>query len=245
MATRSPFEEINEGIQQNLLSVLDRLPPAVLFLHGLSPKQREGLDTAREHFSDLKLVLKAYFMGKENPISPAQASRKRFMEDELRYYRAIYDLLWFGWSEIKAEVQNQPESWDWFPEDPGSALMFIFSHDCDAMTGPIINNQPINVRESKRILMEKKTSPQKGSVSYQQRAEHHKRLVRSKKYEQEVLERVSVSGLFLEFCSCAVRKRLRGKSQLRRELNQFKVLQKQHFERIRKLLEGRKGTKAA
>ncbi|WNZ45191.1 hypothetical protein Q2T42_25730 [Leptolyngbya boryana CZ1] len=218
--------------QEMLLATCNGLPPVEEWDRTETIKQGQHFIAVHQHFQDLKKALAAYFSGEANPIGKDDVKRKRLIEGEVAYYLGVYDLFWFGWSEIEAEVsQTYPRSW--FPSSPGEALTTILELDCEAMLSAARGNQ-VNVRESKTLL----------SGSLPDPAMFHglenKRALRTIEYADSVRSR-NESGSFLNFCQLATQKRLRGNPTLRSKLKAFKCLQSKRFDRFRKLAHRIKG----
>lgn len=223
-------------LQKKVLTALAGLPPIDAYLMARSPEQQEDLRAIAWHFADVRMALAAYFSGEKNPIPDAERKRKLFVEREVDYYLAAYNLFWFGWSEIEAEVGQKLQPGQWFPASPGDALVFLLEMDCETMLTPILEGRDVNVWESKKLLAGGIPNPEEFSGLAQKRAK------RTAEYASEVRERATPS-CFLWFCTTAVQKRLRGNEKLKTILKRFKSLQRKRFEERRKLLTGVKGSK--
>jgi hypothetical protein len=227
--------ELDRG---RILNTLNGLPPVSAFLNATSD-QETHLRAVREYFQDLKQALTAYFAGQPNPVGRDDVKRKRLIEQEVSYYLDIYNLFWFGWTEIQSEVsrhwelvQQSDYKFQAFPDTPGEALTLILELDCDAMTHVCVAGGKVSSYESYNLLQGlPDPSLAKGSQK--------KRVDRTVHYADEVLER-SESGFFLLFCQNAVKKRLRGNPTLQTQLKRFRATQSKRLSGIRRMLKTEK-----
>ncbi|MBW4465073.1 MAG: hypothetical protein KME07_06490 [Pegethrix bostrychoides GSE-TBD4-15B] len=219
------------------LAVLKDLPPDHQLQQVMTPQQAERMAHVKGHHVDLAAALEAYFSGRRNPFSDVHPTRRKLVESDLKYYLRFYDLVWFGWTEIQAEVKRTMDLEDQavFPDSPGELLRFVLTSGCNYQVETILSGAKVNIRESRALLG---TLPERSEVS----GLAGKRLDRTLAYAHEVRERLSTDALMVEFCKVAVKKRLRGNSGLAATLKDFKTEEKRKIGTIRKLLTGVKGT---
>lgn len=213
-----------------ILKTVDGLPPMATFWDA-TPDQRTHLRIIKEHFQDLKQALNAYFTGQQNPVGKDDPKRKKFIDQEVRYYLRVYELFWFGWAEIESEVVRRKQSdasFECFPNSPGEALAFFFELDCEAMAHVAFAGGSISAHESYILL----DGIPDGSFA---KGSQKKRVDRTLRYANQVQEH-SDSDSFINFCRSAVKKRLRGNSALRTTLKDFDTANSKRFKEIRRML---------
>jgi hypothetical protein len=218
------------------LNLLAELPPDWQLEAPMTNAQRERVLMVKEEFTDLAAALDAYFNGLPNPFAD-DPLRRRIVETLMQYYLSFYNLAWYGWSEVVAEVKRtfDPEAIADFPSSPGELLRFVLRESCRHQVETILSDVAINVRESKTLL--KGDLPDRATL----KGPEAKRLDRTLAYATEVTERLSTSALMAQFVKQATKKRLRGNSTLREMLTRYKTDEKQYLRTVRLSLEGVKG----
>ncbi|AFY62801.1 hypothetical protein [Synechococcus sp. PCC 6312] len=209
----------------------------------------------RSHFTDIGLGLKAYFSGSPKPKFADQL----LIEKELDYYLSLYNLIWFGWEQIEAGLEDRQlrfgtllclvdENTLWgtesglvepLPDSPGGMLRLILKWECiekfePYLTKRVVNTNAItglNLKESSKILRGNLgQEPLEGFSSKSAQAKaRYTRL-----YAQDALNRSGCQH-FVTFLEQCIQKRCRGNNTLRRKLKQFQVVRQQKVKTIAKL----------
>ncbi len=233
---KSKTAELTQAERISTLALLSELPPDWQLEAPMTPAQFERVVLVKEHFTDLAEALEAYFNGLPNPFE-ADPLRRRIIETEMQYFLSLYNLAWFGWSEIRAEVKRTFDPTDAadFPSTPGELLNFVLHQNCAHQVEIIMSGTAINVKESKRLL--KGGLPDRSLV----KGPEAKRLNRTLAYATEVTERLSTSALMVQFVKQGIKKRLRANSTLREMLKRFEADEKRYLRTVRISLEDVKG----
>lgn len=218
------------------LALLSELPPDWQLEATMTPAQFERIMLVKEHFTDLAEGLEAYFNRQPNPFED-DPLRRRIVESQMAYYLSFYDVAWFGWPEIRAEVRRSFDPADAadFPGTPGELLRYLLHQNCAHQVETIMTGAAINIKESKRLL--KGGLPAPSSV----KGAEAKRLNRTLTYATEVTERLSTSALMVQFVKQGIKKRLRANSTLREMLKRFEADEKRYLRTVRISIEDVKG----
>jgi hypothetical protein len=229
MKKKSGLEQ-NPDDQFDVLHFLEGLPPLSLMGKNLTDDQIETLRVLKTHYRLLSDALKAYFSGQKNPIEDPKI--RASVEADMKFYLAIYNMAWFGWREIEAEARTQGLDEIWL-ESPGELLKAVLFWECiRAFEAISSKNFKPNDRETMALLQGKEllTSPKDGLAK--------KRLDRTLAYGRETLEDGGMAPKVMGFCEFAIKKRLRGKSQLKKELEDYRQAKKTYIKATKKFLQG-------
>jgi len=248
--------------QNDLLQFVGSLPPIWMIEAAKTDYQRESVNALWGHFQLLRVSLEAYFSGQENPIEDSQI--RASVEADMRLYLAFYNLVWFGWREIKAEVQSS-ELGDVFPyQQPADVLKGLLQWECfrgwQVITG---KSFAPNKRETMALLDGEKILPERKNRTFcEEEKKFHeteiirailngeepspkwkaalvsKRLKRTLEYGVETLGDGGVAPKLAAICEFAIKKRLRGNPSLRQELENYRKAKKNRSKATKKLLRG-------
>jgi hypothetical protein len=217
----------NELAAIDFEAAIKGLPPSVIALRCVTDDQKALMATMLEHFQDIAADVAAYFSGQTSPFSRA-TSQGLLIGAETAYYLSLYSLLYFGWESLESAAskdwdtlgpvlsvyQNTP-----FPKCPGDALKLAITLDFESAMLKALGGGSISVKESRKALRGKgSTLP--GT------------------YGGDVLE---VAPAFNEWVVQAIKKRLKGRSDLRVHLKDYDAKLKARNKTINQLLVGVRG----
>ena len=212
----------NELAAMDFEAAINGLPPSVIALQCVTEHQKLRMATMLEHFQDIAVDVAAYFGGQESPFN-RETSHGQLIGAETAYYISLYQLLFFGWDALKVAAHR-----DWgtlgpvlsiyqstpFPQCPGDALKLAIALDFESAMVKALEGGSISVEQSRRILRGKgSTVP--GS------------------YGDDCLE---VAPSFNAWVVNAIKKRLRGRSDLRDYLKTYERMLKARNKEINRLL---------
>lgn len=226
-----------ERFDQNVATqrALNRVPPIELLALANTEDQKRWIGEISEHYSLIRSGLKAYFSGAS--LEYRDPKEKQRIQAEIHHLLSIYNLIWFGWDEIRSELKTLGNAAaDEFPEQPGELLTLYLELECEGMAAACIFGGTISAYESRQILAS-------GVSSSSTSPGAKKRSDRTMAYAAETLERAGNAALLLDFVERAVKKRLRGNSQLREHLSRFQKSRKERIRLTKQSLKGARGVK--
>ena len=202
--------------------------PTAIAIQCATEDQKSRLRDITDHYRDIGAELTAYFAGVPSPFE-RESPQGRLIASETAYYLAMYSLLYFGWECLESAASRE---WDTlgpvlsiyqkstpFPKCPGDALKVAIGLDCEAGMLKALGDGSISVRASRKILRGK------GSTG-------------EGTYGGEALE---VGPAFNEWIVLAIKRRLRGRSDLRGHLKHYEAKLQARNKTLNRLLIGLRG----
>ncbi len=196
--------------------------PTGLAIQCATKDQKSRLRDITDHYRDIGAELAAYFAGVPSPFQ-RESPQGRLIASEAAYYLSLYNLLFFGWESLESAANR-----DWetlgpalsiyqstpFPKCPGGALKLAIGLDCEAGMFKALGGGSISIEASRKILRGKgSTLP--GT------------------YGGDVLE---VAPAFTAWVVQAIKRRLKGRSDLRGHLQAYEKSLKARNKTINQLL---------
>jgi hypothetical protein len=119
-------ENLHSIEKRGIAEVFKKLPPNSFYL-----KHPETLlDSIKQRWIDIGKGIDAYFSGEADPF-PTHWEKyyKKFIEHQVSEYLSLYDVLFWGWDDIKSAAKRQKIK---LPSTRMAALKAILRGECDA-----------------------------------------------------------------------------------------------------------------
>jgi len=259
---KSASDQWQPDDQNDLLQFVGGLPPIEMIGSATTDDQRESVKALFLHYQLLKDSLEAYFAGQKSPIEDRQL--RASVEADMEFYLAFYNLVWFGWREIEAEVQSSELGDLFLYEQPGDVLKGLLFWECFRVWQVTMDKYfSPNKREMMALLDGEKILPEQRNRTFcEEEKKFHeteivgailngeeplpkwkaalvsKRLKRTLEYGVETLGDGGVAPKLAALCEFAINKRLRGNPTLRKKLKEYREAKKNRSKATKKLLRG-------
>ncbi|MGB3312578.1 MAG: hypothetical protein WBG32_00875 [Nodosilinea sp.] len=219
----------NERAAMDFELAINALPPSIIALRCITNDQKQLMATTLEHYQDIAADVAAYFSGSKSPFSRA-TPQGQMIGAETGYYISLYHLIFFGW-----ELLESAASKDWetlgpilsiyqstpFPQCPGDALKLAIALHFESAMQVALDDGTLSVKESRKGL--------RGNGS-----------ILPGTYGADVLD---VAPVFDEWIELAIKKRLKGRSDLRPYLKDYQAKLKARNKMLNRLLVGVRGVR--